>query len=388
MCTQLKLVPEWASRTHTTQECGQLAKFNKQAGEGQDADSTPRIRRENYAAQRSSSQRSYTDHSPSPSAQYTYYDSQSPYASPYPVQLPMPPQTWLPQQPLLPASHTMGQYRPGVNIPMVRSANMSSMTSPHPQSIVRDETGEYEDVQRDLRQSYTPEYRTMYPQSASTPSTVRSVSRDQMDRDSASANVAMKPSDMGRLTEEQKQARDKHIESMHRALFSNYLIDEQQQEMNTVARSARTAYKEPKFESHQAMPAITVRDSAIYNRQATLLAQQWGRDKVSASTQTEQIRVKMVEISMQTVVEMSTQTEPENQLVSFAENVSPGNVVQGKQQEMQLMTTGVSTVDNGEIDYEEMPDLVYDTSEETLESEWFKLKFLTETIIRVRQVES
>jgi len=269
----------------------------------------------------------------------------------------------------------MGQYRPGVNIPMVRSANMSSMTSPHPQSIVRDETGEYEDVQRDLRQSYTPEYRTMYPQSASTPSTVRSVARDQMDRDSASANVAMKPSDMGRLTEEQKQARDKHIESMHRALFSNYLIDEQQQEMNTIARSARTAYKEPKFESHQAMPAITVRDSAIYNRQATLLAQQWGRDKVSASTQTEQI--KMVEMSTQTVVEMSTQTEPENQLVSFAENVSPGNVVQGKQQEMQLMTTGVSTVDNGEIDYEEMPDLVYDTSEETLESEWFKLQFLS-----------
>ncbi len=41
------------------------------------------------------------------------------------------------------------------------------------------------------------------------------------------------------------------------------------------------------------------------------------------------------------------------------------------------MTTGVSTVDNGEIDYEEMPDLVYDTSEETLESEWFKLQFLS-----------
>jgi hypothetical protein len=106
-----------------------------------------------------------------------------------------------------------------------------------------------------------------------------------MDRDSASANVAMKSSDMGCLTEEQKQARDKHIESMHRALFSNYLIEEQEQEM-------------------------------------------------------------------------------------------------------QLMTTGVSTVDNGEMDNEEMPDLVYDTSEETLESEWFKLKFLTETIIRVRQVES
>jgi hypothetical protein len=71
----------------------------------------------------------------------------------------------------------------------------------------------------------------------------------------------MKPSDMGCLTEEQKQVRDKHIESMHCALFSNYLIEEQQQEMHTIARSARTAYKEPKFDSHQAMLAITVRDN-------------------------------------------------------------------------------------------------------------------------------
>ncbi len=34
----------------------------------------------------------------------------------------------------------MGQYRPGSNGPMVRSANMSLMTSPRPQPNVRDET--------------------------------------------------------------------------------------------------------------------------------------------------------------------------------------------------------------------------------------------------------
>ena len=130
-----------------------------------------------------------------------------------------------------PVSHAMGPYRPGVSTPMVRNPNMSvmsSMTSPRPQSGARDEMGEYEETRRDLRPSYTIEYRNTYSQSASTPSTVRSVSREQGDRDSASANMAIKPSIMGFLTDEQKQARDRH--RMNRTLFGNYLIDAQEEQ--------------------------------------------------------------------------------------------------------------------------------------------------------------
>ncbi len=99
---------------------------------------------------------------------------------------------------------------------MVRSANMSSMMSPRPQPNVRDETSEYEETQR-LRPAYAAEYRTMYSPSASTPSTVRSVSREQLDRDSAGAKMAARPSIMGLLTDEQKQTRDRH--NMNLALF-------------------------------------------------------------------------------------------------------------------------------------------------------------------------
>ena len=109
------------------------------------------------------------------------------------------------------------------------------MTSPRPQPNVHDETSEYEEMQRELRPAYTAEHRTMYSPSAehrtiyspstSTPSTVRSVSREQVDRESASANMAMSPSIMGILTDEQKQARDRH--QMNSTLFGNDLIDAQ-----------------------------------------------------------------------------------------------------------------------------------------------------------------
>ena len=154
------------------------------------------------------------------SVPYLYYDVQPPYTSPYPIQQPMVQQVWSPQQHMQPASHAMGQYRPGSNGPMVCSANMSSMTSPRPQPNVRDETSEYEEMQRELRPAYTAEHRTMYSPlaehrticspSTSTPSTVRPVSREQVDQESASANMAMRPSIMAVLTEEEKQARDRH----------------------------------------------------------------------------------------------------------------------------------------------------------------------------------
>ena len=87
------------------------------------------------------------------------------------------------------------------------------MTSPRLQAVNREEMGEYEEIQRDLRQMYTAEHRTMYPPLASTPSTVRSVSRRQVDRELANANMAIKPSDMGLLTEEQKR-QDTDIKSL------------------------------------------------------------------------------------------------------------------------------------------------------------------------------
>ena len=86
---------------------------------------------------------------------------------------------------------------------------------------------------------------------------------------------------MGVLTEEQKQARDRHI--MNLALFRNYLIENQEREMQ--ARSAKTAYKEPSFDGHQAMPAIVVQDHAIYHTQSTSLARRGDEETISAFTQ-------------------------------------------------------------------------------------------------------
>jgi hypothetical protein len=91
--------------------------------------------------------------------------------------------------------------------------------------------------------------------------------------------MATRPSIMGVLTEEQKQARDRH--NMNLALFGNYLIENQERE--TQARSARTAYKEPNFDGHQAMPAIVVQDLAIHHTQSTSLAIRGGEEKISAS---------------------------------------------------------------------------------------------------------
>ena len=75
------------------------------------------------------------------------------------------------------------------------------------------------------------------------------------------------------------------------------------------ARSAKTAYKDPSFDGHQAMPAIVVHDHAIYDTQSTSLAGRGGEEKISAFKQTE--KLVMVEISTQTMVEMSTQTDEE-----------------------------------------------------------------------------
>jgi hypothetical protein len=78
-----------------------------------------------------------------------------------------------------------------------------------------------------------------------------------VNRDLASANMALRPSIMVVLTDEQKQTRDGH--NMNLALLGNDLVENQERE--TQARSARTAYKEPSVDGHQAMLAI-VQDHA------------------------------------------------------------------------------------------------------------------------------
>ena len=112
---------------------------------------------------------------------------------------------------------------------------MSSLVSPRPQQSFQEETGEYEDMQRGPRLSFTPEFRTMYPQQSSTPSTVISVSREQVD--SSTANMAMTPSCQGMLTDEQEKKRD-----LRNALFGdNYLIAKQQSKFDSQMRSTSTA---------------------------------------------------------------------------------------------------------------------------------------------------
>ncbi len=91
--------------------------------------------------------------------------------------------------------------------------------------------------------------------------------------DSASANMAMRPLIIEFLTEEQKQTRERHNASINLAWLGNYLIENQEREMQAVARSARTAYKEPTFDGHHAMPAIIAQDNALYHTHPTPLAQ-------------------------------------------------------------------------------------------------------------------
>ncbi len=70
---------------------------------------------------------------------------------------------------------------------------------------------------------------------------------EQNARDLASANMVIKQSIMGYLTDEQKQARNRH--GMNSTLFGNHLTDAQEeQEMSAIARSTRTAYKEQLYQ--------------------------------------------------------------------------------------------------------------------------------------------
>ena len=50
LCSQLKNIPEGAAKNHTTQECGQFAKFNKLRGEGVDMESSDRYSKDRSGA--------------------------------------------------------------------------------------------------------------------------------------------------------------------------------------------------------------------------------------------------------------------------------------------------------------------------------------------------
>jgi hypothetical protein len=95
-----------------------------------------------------------------PPMQNPYYDTSASYpsASPYPSQLNMPPQLWQSHTPSM-SRGMMGPCRSGRSSQMKRSASMSSLHSPRPQSS-RDEMSEYEDMQRDPRHSSTPEHQS------------------------------------------------------------------------------------------------------------------------------------------------------------------------------------------------------------------------------------
>ncbi len=69
----------------------------------------------------------------------------------------------------------------------------------------------------------------------------------------------------------------------------------------------------------------------------------------------------------------------EGQIIMFADASSYGERSQNQQQEQQHTMTGVSTIVNGEVHYNEMPELYFDESEEMLESTVFKLNFLSDS---------
>jgi hypothetical protein len=56
--------------------------------------------------------------------------------------------------------------------------------------------------------------------------------------------------------------------------------------------------------------------------------------------------------------------QQKGQLNIFADTTSYGEVYQNQQREQQHTVTGVSTIVNGEMYYEEIPDLYFEESEE------------------------
>jgi hypothetical protein len=68
------------------------------------------------------------------------------------------------------------------------------------------------------------------------------------------------------------------------------------------------------------MPAIFAQENAIYHTQSTPLARWGGGETISAFTQTE--KIEMVEISAQTMFEMSTQIDEEEGPTVFSKFVS------------------------------------------------------------------
>ncbi len=71
----------------------------------------------------------------------------------------------------------------------------------------------------------------------------------------------------------------------------------------------------------------------------------------------------------------------------FADDSSHGDAYQNQQQEQQHKMARVSTVDNGEIDYDEMPDFVSKIRKRLWNQKCSNQNFSAKVIIRVRQMD-
>ena len=88
--SQLKNIPEGAAKNHTTQECGQLARFNKLRGEGVDMENSARYRKDSSRAGSLADQGHYSTET----MQNQYYETLPPgprYFQDSPDPPPMPP---------------------------------------------------------------------------------------------------------------------------------------------------------------------------------------------------------------------------------------------------------------------------------------------------------
>ena len=181
VCAKLKYLPDGVAKTHNAQDCRHLAKFNKQLEEGVEVELHLGLRKIIMPV-RGQARRDLIQIRASLQARNICITTLR-HLTQLCIQINC--QCLSKYGYLCNISNlhsfdslAMGQYQPGNNSPMVRSANMSSMTSQHLQSVNSEEMGEYEEIQRDLRPLYTSEYRTMNSQSESTQSSVRSVSRE------------------------------------------------------------------------------------------------------------------------------------------------------------------------------------------------------------------
>ena len=63
VCSQLKDIPDWAARNHSTRECGQIARLSKYREDGGQTENPNRYRRDNSNYQKQNHDRFFEDQS-------------------------------------------------------------------------------------------------------------------------------------------------------------------------------------------------------------------------------------------------------------------------------------------------------------------------------------